>query len=121
MSGGTVSDEATRTLRNSLDAFPRVRLAALPTPIDQCPNLSRALGEVEIRVKRDDLTGLALGGNKVQGRLEFVIGDALYKGATAIVSGSNMHANLPRQLAAACAESSGSGRTCCCEGRSRHT
>lgn len=54
-------------------------------------------------MKRDDLTGLAFGGNKVR-HLEYVFGDAIEHGATAIISGSHAHANLPRQIAAACAK-----------------
>jgi 1-aminocyclopropane-1-carboxylate deaminase/D-cysteine desulfhydrase-like pyridoxal-dependent ACC family enzyme len=89
-------------LRQSLDGFPRIPLGVFPTPIDPCPRLSRAIGPVEIYVKRDDLTGLAFGGNKVR-HLEYVFGDAVQRGATAIISGSHVHANLPRQVAAACA------------------
>jgi 1-aminocyclopropane-1-carboxylate deaminase/D-cysteine desulfhydrase-like pyridoxal-dependent ACC family enzyme len=90
-------------LRQSLQGFPRVPLGVFPTPIDPCPRLSKAVGPVEIYVKRDDLTGLAFGGNKVR-HLEYVFGDAIQKGATAIISGSHAHANLPRQIAAACAK-----------------
>ena len=53
-----------------LAALPRVRLAALPTPLDEAPRLAKALaggGEgPRILIKRDDLTGFALGGNKVR-------------------------------------------------------
>jgi 1-aminocyclopropane-1-carboxylate deaminase/D-cysteine desulfhydrase-like pyridoxal-dependent ACC family enzyme len=90
-------------LRKSLGEFPRVSLGVFPTPIDPCPRLSRAVGPVEIYVKRDDLTGLAFGGNKVR-HLEYVFGDAARSQATAIISGSHVQANLPRQLAAACAK-----------------
>ena len=90
-------------LRRSLDGFPRVPLGVFPTPLDACPRLSEAIGPVEIYVKRDDLTGLAFGGNKVR-HLEYVFADALQRGATAFISGSNAHANLPRQVAAACAK-----------------
>ena len=90
-------------LRRSLDGFPRIPLGVFPTPIDPCPRLSKAVGPIEIYVKRDDLTGLAFGGNKVR-HLEYVFGDAVQRGATAIISGSSAHANLPRQVAAACAK-----------------
>ena len=59
----------------ALDRLPRFALAALPTPLERAANLSRALG-VDLWVKRDDLTGLALGGNKVR-KLEYLVGDAL--------------------------------------------
>lgn len=48
-----------------LAELPRVRLATVPTPLQRAPRLSQALG-VEVLVKRDDLTGLGLGGNKVR-------------------------------------------------------
>lgn len=98
----TRADRLSR-LRRSLETFPRLPLGVFPTPLDPCPRLSEAIGPVEIYVKRDDLTGLAFGGNKVR-HLEYVFADALQRGATAIISGSNAHANLPRQVAAACAK-----------------
>lgn len=98
----TSADRLT-SLRRSLESFSRVPLGVFPTPLDSCPRLSEAIGPIEICVKRDDLTGLAFGGNKVR-HLEYVFGDALQRRATAIISGSNAHANLPRQVAAACAK-----------------
>ncbi len=68
-----------------LAVLPRVRLAALPTPLDEAPRLTEALtgarGGPRILVKRDDLTGLAMGGNKVR-KLEYHLGDALAQGST---------------------------------------
>ena len=49
-----------------LDPFPRVTLASLPTPLEPLPRLSAFLGGPRILVKRDDQTGLAMGGNKVR-------------------------------------------------------
>ena len=51
--------------------FPRVSLGILPTPIYRLPNISEAMGK-NIYIKRDDMTGVALGGNKVR-KLEFLI------------------------------------------------
>ncbi|MBC7187202.1 MAG: D-cysteine desulfhydrase family protein, partial [Calditrichaeota bacterium] len=51
---------------------PRVSLAHLPTPVHHLPRLSHSLGGPDIYLKRDDLTGFALSGNKVR-KLEFVI------------------------------------------------
>ncbi|MDE0004743.1 MAG: hypothetical protein OXQ29_18795, partial [Rhodospirillaceae bacterium] len=56
-------------LTNAIDKFPRVRLGHAPTPLDAAPRLGAALG-VELWIKRDDCTGLAMGGNKVR-QLEF--------------------------------------------------
>ena len=70
----------------NFDRLPRVPLATLPTPLTEAPRPARALGGParcpRILLKRDDLTGLALGGNKAR-KLEFLIGDALRQGATA--------------------------------------
>jgi D-cysteine desulfhydrase len=71
--------------------FPRVRLACLPTPLQPAPRLSEALG-VPVLVKRDDLTGLGLGGNKVR-KLEFLIADALRCGADVVVTGGGPQSN----------------------------
>ena len=67
-------------LRAALDRQPRFSLAPLPTPLQEAPNLSRALGGPRILVKRDDLTGLGFGGNKVR-HMEFVVGHVRDRGA----------------------------------------
>ncbi|MER3405369.1 MAG: hypothetical protein C4289_09615, partial [Chloroflexota bacterium] len=72
-------------LQARLDRLPRVRLAHLPTPLDEAPNLSRALGGPRIFLKREDLTGLAFGGNKTR-ILEFTIAEAMRRGADTIVA-----------------------------------
>ena len=63
-----------------LSDIPRVRLAHLPTPLELLPRLSQRLGGPQIYVKRDDCTGLALGGNKVR-KLEYLLADAVAQGA----------------------------------------
>ncbi|MGA8538950.1 MAG: pyridoxal-phosphate dependent enzyme, partial [Terriglobales bacterium] len=82
-----------------MSAFPRCALCHLPTPLEKLPALSRELG-INLFVKRDDQTGLAFGGNKSR-KLEFVIGDALSKGATSIITWAGVQSNWCRQLAAA--------------------
>ena len=78
----------TRTGSGRLGGYPRARLASLPTPIEAMPNLSRRLGRPALFVKRDDLTGLGLGGNKVR-QVEFWLGDAREKDAdTVLVTGA---------------------------------
>ena len=66
-------------LRAALDRQPRFSLAPLPTPLQEAPNLTRALGGPRILVKRDDLTGLGFGGNKVR-HMEFVVGHVRERG-----------------------------------------
>jgi L-cysteate sulfo-lyase len=83
-----------------LDALPRVRLAHLPTPLDPAPRLSAALGGPEIWIKRDDLTGLAFGGNKTR-QLEYVFADIQAKGADTVIGSAYTQSNWCRQMTAA--------------------
>ncbi len=82
-----------------LSTLLRIRLANLPTPLQELPNLSEELGP-RILVKRDDLTGLAFGGNKAR-KLEYLMGDAVDKGADYIITGAGFHSNWCTQTAAA--------------------
>ncbi len=77
----------------------RVRLAHLPTPIDPMPNLSRSCGGAALFVKRDDCTGIALGGNKVR-QLEFYLGDALARSADTVLITGAVQSNYVRATAA---------------------
>jgi 1-aminocyclopropane-1-carboxylate deaminase len=86
----------------ALQSFPRARLALLPTPIHRLERLSERLGGPEIWIKRDDLTGLAGGGNKTR-KLEFLVGDALRSGADTLVTVGARQSNHTRQTAAAAA------------------
>jgi D-cysteine desulfhydrase family pyridoxal phosphate-dependent enzyme len=83
-----------------LEDIPRVALACLPTPIHELPRLAQSLGGPRILIKRDDLTGLATGGNKVR-KLEFLIADALRQGATTVITTGAAQSNHARQTAAA--------------------
>jgi D-cysteine desulfhydrase family pyridoxal phosphate-dependent enzyme len=83
-----------------IQAVPRVRLAHLPTPLDPCPQLAKTLGGPSIYMKRDDLTGLAFGGNKTR-HLEFVFAEVLAKGADTVVAGAYTQSNWCRQITAA--------------------
>ena len=66
----------------NLQDFPRIPLAVLPTPIQKLENISRLLN-TNVYIKRDDLTGIGLGGNKVR-KLEFLLADAKRKGAEVV-------------------------------------
>lgn len=83
-----------------LDDLPRTLLMPGETPIEDMPNLSRQTGPARLLVKRDDLTGLAFGGNKVR-QLEFYLGDALAKGADTILITGAVQSNFVRLAAAA--------------------
>jgi len=75
--------------------LPRFRLAQLPTPLHDAPRLARAIGVSRLLVKRDDLTGFAGGGNKVR-KLEFLVGDALAKGADTLIAVGGPQSNAVR-------------------------
>lgn len=95
-----MTDTQTVSLGEALAARPRLALGHFPTPLDEAPRLSERLG-VRILVKRDDQTGLALGGNKVR-KLEFLLADALTRGADTIVTTGGSQSNHARLTAAAC-------------------
>jgi D-cysteine desulfhydrase family pyridoxal phosphate-dependent enzyme len=80
--------------------LPRFPLAHLPTPLEVAPNLSAALGGPRVLIKRDDLTGLALGGNKTR-KLEYLIADAREQGATVVITAGGTASNHCRQTVAA--------------------
>jgi len=75
----------------SLRSLPRAPLVTAPTPLHPAHRLSDAIG-VEVWFKREDLTGLGLGGNKARG-LEYLIGDALAQGCDCLVTGAGPQSN----------------------------
>jgi len=81
-------------------SLPRERFATIPTPLEFMPRLSSKLGGPGIYLKRDDLTGLAFGGNKTR-KLEYLIADAKQKGATHFITEGGVQSNHVRQAAAA--------------------
>lgn len=89
-------------LREIWSRVPRVPLAALPTPLEPLPRLSEVLG-LPLFIKRDDLTGLAFGGNKTR-HLEFSLAQALKEGCDVVINGAAVQSNYCRQTAAACAK-----------------
>ena len=99
-----MSIEREQQFEAALARLPRLRLASVrPTPLEPMPRLSQQLGGPPLYIKRDDLTGLAFGGNKTR-MLEFSLADALEKGADTIVCGAAVQSNYCRQMAAACAK-----------------
>jgi D-cysteine desulfhydrase family pyridoxal phosphate-dependent enzyme len=85
-----------------LASFPRFPLTTTPTPLMRARNLELTLGPgcPRIYLKRDDLTGLAFGGNKAR-KLEFVLADAIARGATVVVTEGSVQSNHARLTAAA--------------------
>jgi D-cysteine desulfhydrase len=86
-----------------LARFPRRRYTPAPTPIEKLEHLSRHLGGPDIWIKRDDLTGLAGGGNKTR-KLEFLVADALAQGADTLVTVGAVQSNHCRLTLAAAAK-----------------
>ncbi|AFJ46644.1 D-cysteine desulfhydrase [Shimwellia blattae] len=84
-----------------LTHFPRLELIGAPTPLEYLPRLSDHLGR-EIYIKRDDLTPMGLGGNKLR-KLEFLAADALREGADTLVTAGAIQSNHVRQTAAVAA------------------
>lgn len=83
-------------------AIPRkVSLCQLPTPLHRLDRMSEALG-IDLWIKRDDLTGFAMGGNKGR-KLEYLLAEALSVGASVVVTCGAAQSNFVRQLGAACA------------------
>ncbi len=86
-----------------LSDFRRIELAHRPTPLEPLPRLSQLLGGAPLFVKRDDCTGLAMGGNKAR-QLEFYLGDAVAKEATAVLVTGAVQSNYVRTVAAGAAK-----------------
>ena len=90
-----------------LARFPRLPLLTLPTPIEPLDGLARHLGEalngVRIFVKRDDVAGIGLGGNKLR-KLEYLLGAARAEGADTVVTVGAIQSNHARLTAAAAAQ-----------------
>lgn len=82
--------------------LPRLTFAHLPTPIELLPRLSARLNGPRLLVKRDDQTGLALGGNKTR-KLEFLLAEAQANGARTLITTGAVQSNHCRQTAAAAA------------------
>ena len=83
----------------NLQAIPRLSLGVFPTPVQRLDNISRTLG-TNVFVKRDDLTGLGLGGNKVR-KLEFLLADAKQKGCEIVFTTGGAQSNHAMLTAAA--------------------
>jgi 1-aminocyclopropane-1-carboxylate deaminase/D-cysteine desulfhydrase-like pyridoxal-dependent ACC family enzyme len=90
-------------IRHALAQHPRVPLAVVPTPLERMPRLTAHLDGPRLLVKRDDLTGLAFGGNKTR-QLEFVLGDLLRQDPEVFVTGASIQSNWCRQATAAAAK-----------------
>lgn len=88
-------------IRDRIARVPRVKIAIKPTPLEEAPNLSKALGGPRIFIKRDDLTGVALGGNKLR-NLEFRLARTMEDNPDTVIVGLDLQSNSARQTVGAC-------------------
>jgi D-cysteine desulfhydrase family pyridoxal phosphate-dependent enzyme len=85
-----------------MKTLPRLRIAHLPTSVEPMPRLSNVLGGPRLLIKRDDQTGLAMGGNKTR-KLELLVAEAQANGAKTLITAGAIQSNHCRQTAAAAA------------------
>ena len=83
-----------------ISTIPRISLAQLPTPLYRLPNISARTGK-NVYIKRDDMTGVALGGNKVR-KLEFLLAHALQEGCDYVLTTGGAQSNHAMLTAACC-------------------
>lgn len=81
---------------------PRLKLAKLPTPLDRVENLGKSLGNLDLWIKRDDLTGFGFGGNKVRS-LEYLAADAMKLNSNILITGGSHGSNHVRTTMAVAA------------------
>ena len=86
----------------NLTHFPRLEFIGAPTPLEYLPRFSDYLGR-DIFIKRDDVTPMAMGGNKLR-KLEFLAADALREGADTLITAGAIQSNHVRQTAAVAAK-----------------
>ncbi len=87
-----------KTIKKAVQSFPRVPCALLPTPVHKLDRLSSELG-ISLHVKRDDMTGLAFGGNKAR-KLEYLLGEARARDAKVLIAVGSCQSNFCRMVAA---------------------
>lgn len=93
----------TQSLSERLSKFPRVGISRSGTPLEPMERLSKHLGGPMLWVKREDMTGIGFGGNKLR-KLDYVLHDAIASDADTLVSGGVVQSNSQRQVAAAAAK-----------------
>jgi len=87
-------------LNHSLDKIPTIKLASLPTALDEAPRLADKIGLSKLFIKRDDLTGLAGGGNKAR-KLEYDFAEIIHGGYDVVITAGGIQSNHARMTSAA--------------------
>jgi 1-aminocyclopropane-1-carboxylate deaminase/D-cysteine desulfhydrase-like pyridoxal-dependent ACC family enzyme len=93
----------TQIVRDPTTGLDRLVLSRLPTPLDPAPKLAVAIGLAQLSVKREDMSGYALGGNKLR-QLDFILAEAMAAGADILVTTAGSQSNFCRSLAGAAAK-----------------
>lgn len=93
----------THSIVDQVTGLHRIALAHLPTPLEAAPRLAAAIGLRALHIKREDLTGYALGGNKLR-QLDFILAEALAAGADTLIATAGSQSNFCRSLAGAAAK-----------------
>lgn len=86
-----------------MNKIEKVQSALLPTPIHKMSRITDEIGKANIYIKRDDLTGIGIGGNKLR-KLDYIIADAISKGCTTVLTSGGRQTNHGRLTAAAAAK-----------------
>ncbi|MEA1993767.1 MAG: D-cysteine desulfhydrase family protein [Euryarchaeota archaeon] len=86
-----------------INAIPRKKVGRLPTPLERIPNFSKAIELPNLYIKRDDMTGIGYGGNKIR-KLEFLLADAMEKGADTVITTGGVQSNFTRETTACAAK-----------------
>jgi 1-aminocyclopropane-1-carboxylate deaminase/D-cysteine desulfhydrase-like pyridoxal-dependent ACC family enzyme len=89
-------------MRDPVTGLERLALARLPTPMEPAPRLAAALGLASLAVKREDLTGVAFGGNKLR-QIDYLLAEAEAQGADTVLTTAAAQSNFCRALAGAAA------------------
>jgi 1-aminocyclopropane-1-carboxylate deaminase/D-cysteine desulfhydrase-like pyridoxal-dependent ACC family enzyme len=90
-------------LTDSVTGLDRIALTRLPTPFEPAPRLASAIGLHALHIKREDMSGYALGGNKLR-QLDFILAEALAAGADTLIATAGSQSNFCRSLAGAAAK-----------------
>lgn len=93
----------TQVLKDPTTGLDRLQLATLPTPYEAAPRLAAELGLAALQVKREDMSGYALGGNKLR-QIDYILAEALAAGAEVLISTAGSQSNFCRSLAGAAAK-----------------
>jgi D-cysteine desulfhydrase/L-cysteate sulfo-lyase len=88
-------------IRERIAKIPRLPICIKNTPLQEMPNLTRVLGGPRLFIKRDDLTGVALGGNKLR-NLEFRLARTASENPDTVIVGLDLQSNSARQTVGAC-------------------